>query len=134
MWKKSGDTNSFMHSVKMVEHNLRIFQCSHLKIFKECLTVFHHYVWKGYSSLCAMSEAPKRKLPSFQPFTYLNGITEFFLRSFSDFFFYWKLLFSRTYFLNDYHHRHHWSDWYIWTNLQSINQSIRKRYLSLDSW
>lgn len=130
MWKKSGDTNSFMHSVKMVEHNLRILQCSHLKTFKE-FTDFHHYAWKGYSSLCAMSEAPKRKLPSFQPFTYMNGITELFLRSFSDFFFYWKLLFSRTYFLNDYHHRHHWSDWHF---EQTFNQSINKETISLDSW
>ena len=36
MWKKFGDINPLMHSVKMVEHNLRILQCTHLKI-----------VWKG---------------------------------------------------------------------------------------
>ena len=35
----------------MAKHTLKILQCEHRKIFKECLAIFQHYEIKGYIKL-----------------------------------------------------------------------------------
>ena len=40
--------NAFMHNIwKMAKHTLKILRCSHRKIFKVCLAILQHDVWKG---------------------------------------------------------------------------------------
>ena len=35
---------------QMVKHTLENLRCSHRKIFKICLGIFHHYAWKGWQA------------------------------------------------------------------------------------
>ena len=41
----------------MVKHSLKVLLCEHRKIFKVCMTTFHHYVYnvKMHIKLCSES-------------------------------------------------------------------------------